>query len=291
MRILPDRKDKITVGSICAIGGFDGVHRGHQSIVSRVKTIAGSEYRTGIITFTPVPFFVMMGKPQICLTSRKEKESVFRSLGIDFIYYFGFTERFSRLSPERFVSMITRRIKPKAIVVGANFSFGFGKKGSARTLKELAAGSFTVHIIPPIKNGEVISSTRIRELLLLGNIKAANILLGREYEIHGRVIKGKGRGTRLGFPTVNLKISKGKLMPLDGVYSVHVLIDNRQYKGAMFCHQHFVEVHILDYKGILYERSVSVAIQRRIRAIKRFHNDNDLRTAIAADVEMIGKHN
>ncbi len=289
MKILFDRTDAITAGSVCAIGGFDGIHRGHQAIIQCVKEKANTKNHTGIITFIPIPFFVLKGRPEICLTSKREKEAVLREFGIDFIYYFKFTKKFSLLSPAQFVSRITEHVKPGAIVVGANFRFGNKQKGSVRTLRSLAKDKFTVHSVQPVMDGEKISSTRIRELLLLGNIQAANKLLGRDYEIHGRVVKGQGRGQHLGFPTININVTKDKLVPLDGVYAVRVLINDRQFDGAMFCRSRLLEVYMLDFKETLYGSYVTVAIQRRIRAIQQFSNNGDLSKAIAHDVAAVRK--
>ncbi len=290
MKILTERADRITVNSVCAIGGFDGVHRGHQAIIDRVMEIAGSERRAGVITFIPLPFFVTMGKPEICLTSRPEKEAVLGTLGVDFMYYFRFTAAFSAMSPDRFVARLAERIKPRAIVTGEDFRFGSGREGTIRLLRELAVNRFAVYTVPPVTDGEIISSTRIRELLLLGNIQAANRLLGREYEIHGRVIRGKGRGQSLGFPTINLRVAEGKLVPLDGVYAGLVFIGDLRYRGAMFCRHRLIEVHIVDFKGDLYDHRVKLTIQRRIRAIRRFNDDRDLVKAIVNDVALVRKY-
>jgi len=287
MKILMNKRDIITEGSVCGIGSFDGVHRGHQEIVKYMKRLACSKRRIGIITFNPLPFFVLKSVPIITLTLKKEKENIFRELGSDFIYYFKFSEEFSKLKPADFIDLIAECISPSAVAVGENFHFGKAREGSARVLKNLAQDKFSVHIIPRVEEDGTISSTRIRELLLLGHVKAANKLLGREYTVSGRVIKGKGKGTKLGFPTINIKVDKEKLLPLDGIYRVKVVIRNREYVGALFCRHDVVEVHVLDFSDNLYKKEVSVRLLERVRNIRRFLDDDALRAAIARDVETI----
>lgn len=287
MKILMNKRDTITHGSVCAIGSFDGVHRGHQEIVRYMKKLAHRKKRIGIITFTPLPFFVLRSAPIITLTLNKEKEDIFKELSIDFIYYFKFSREFSKLKPVAFVELIAECISPSAAVVGENFHFGEAREGSATVLKNLAQNKFLVHIVPRVTEDGIISSTRIRELLLLGQVKAANKLLGREYTVSGRVIKGKGKGTKLGFPTINIKVDKEKLLPLDGIYKVKVMIRNREYVGALFCRHDVIEVHVLDFSDNLHKEDVSVRLLERIRNIRRFLDDDALRAAIARDVETI----
>lgn len=287
MRVLASPCQKISKDAVCGIGSFDGVHRGHQAIVHRLKELAGTKTRTGIITFMPLPFFVIHSAPVLTLTLKREKERLFRDLGVDFMYYFKFTPLFASIPPQDFITLIARRIAPRAVVVGENFHFGRQRRGSAHMLKELTRNMFTVEILPRIIDDGTISSTRIRELLLLGHAEAARTLLGRPYSLSGTVIKGKGKGTVLGFPTINLKVNKEKLMPLDGVYKVHICIHGGSYLGAMFCRHELLEVHVLGFSGNLYRKKVTVDVLKRIRAIERFENDEALRRAIAYDVETV----
>jgi len=287
MIILLDKPNLVTKDSVCAIGSFDGVHRGHQAVVKRLKEHARTDIKIGIITFLPLPFFVLTSSPIIYLTVKREKEDIFRMLGVDFIYYFKFTQHFAQLSPDGFVELISRRIKPSAIVVGDNFHFGKNRQGSARSLKKVSEDHFTVDIMRRIKENGTISSTRIRELLLLGHIKAANRLLGRPYSLTGRVVRGKGKGAKIGFPTINITVQKEKLLPLDGVYKVQVMLKEGTYLGAMFCRNDLVEVHVIDFKGDLYRKEVTVHVECRIRGIEHFSDDKKLGVAIAHDIRTI----
>jgi riboflavin kinase/FMN adenylyltransferase len=287
MLVISNTKNAQTRNSICGIGSFDGVHRGHQQIVKHVKELTGPRQKSGIITFMPLPFFVLKHAPICCLTPKEEKEKILEKLGVDFIYYFEFSEKFSKLSPEGFVDLIALQIAPATVVVGENFHFGKMRQGSAQLLRTLAHDSFRVEIMPKLKDDGTISSTRIRELILLGNIKAANRLLGREYLISGAVIKGKGRGQRLGFPTINILPPEHKLIPLDGVYKVKVVIDKDEHLGAMFCRHDLLEVHIVDFSRDIYGKSVTTKFLERIRGIQHFSDDKALKSAIYEDIEKV----
>lgn len=287
MITLLNKRNSVTKDSVCAIGSFDGIHRGHQKIVKQLKKHAGTDRKIGIITFLPLPFFVLTHSPIIYLTVREEKEKLFRKLGIDYIYYFRFTKRFAQISPRDFIELIVRQINPAVIVVGDNFHYGKGREGSAAVLKKLGGSKFFVDIMPRVKAQGTISSTRIRELILLGHMKAANKLLGRPYSLTGRVVRGRGKGAKLGFPTINIRVPREKLMPLDGVYKVRVLLKQGHYLGAMFCRNDLIEVHIIDFSGDLYRKKVSVQVYHRIRSIEQFPDDDELSTAIAKDIELV----
>jgi riboflavin kinase/FMN adenylyltransferase len=287
MKVFINKSNALTKGSVCGIGSFDGVHRGHQAIVEHLKNLVHLKQKVGIITFIPLPFFVLKKASIFYLTPQKEKEKIFGDMGVDFIYYFTFTRKFAELEPAEFVQIIKNKIQPSIIAVGENFHFGKGRGGTAQFLKQNARNVFTVEILKSLEDEGTISSTRIRELLLLGHIKAANRLLGREYMISGRIMKGKGKGAQIGFPTINVKVPKDKLLPLDGVYKVRVSYDKYDLLGAMFCRHTIVEVHLISFSGNLYHKNVVIKVLERIRDIKEFSDDSALKAAIASDVKKI----
>lgn len=287
MHIFNDTGTAVTHGSVCAIGSFDGVHLGHQAIVNKALQIADRTSRIGVITFIPLPFFVLKNVPPIYLTVKQEKEGLFKKLGVDFIFYFTFDEKFATLTPDVFSDRLSTTIAPAHIVVGSNFHFGVTRTGSAQNLITLAGGRFQVHVVPPIEHNGTISSTRIRELLLLGHVVAANELLGREYSITGEVIKGRGKGSTLGFPTINVRAPGDKLLPLDGIYAARVHVGDRCLHGALFLRHDLVEVHIVDYHETLYGQEITVNFVKRIRGIESFADDASLSKAIADDVASV----
>ncbi|KPJ74064.1 hypothetical protein AMJ52_02150 [candidate division TA06 bacterium DG_78] len=287
MKVFINKSNILTRGSLCGIGSFDGIHRGHQTIVEYLKNLVHPRQKIGIITFIPLPFFVLKKAPIFYLTPRKEKEKIFREMGVDFIYYFTFTKKFAELEPAEFVKIIDKKIQPSIIVVGENFHFGKGRRGTAPFLKQNSYNIFEVKILKSLDDEGTISSTRIRELLLLGHIKAANRLLGREYMVSGTIIRGKGKGAQIGFPTINVKVPKDKLLPLDGVYKVCVSYDKYELLGAMFCRHTVVEVHLINFSGDLYHKEVVIKLLKRIRDIEEFPDDSALRAAIASDVKKV----
>lgn len=287
MRIIIPDQETAPAKVVCAIGGFDGVHRGHQAIINQVFSLAGKTMKTGVITFSPSPATVLKGTKAHLLTTEEEQTAIFQQLGLDFLFRIPFNRAFARLSPEAFFDFINRRIAPMAVVIGENFRFGHDQRGQARDLVELAHGFFPVTILPPVIDEGIISSTRIRELLLLGNVTVANRLLGRHYRITGTVIEGKGTGRLLGFPTINLEPPPAKLLPLEGVYRSRVFLNGASYAGAMFCSHRLVEVHLLDFEDRLYGQPVTIEILERLRDIVKFSNPEALRQAIAGDVAWI----
>lgn len=289
MLVIHDRADATTRDSVCGIGGFDGVHRGHQAIAAQIRQIAGTRQKAGIITFRPLPLFVLKRMPVFYLTPEREKEELFEKLGIDFIFYFEFSETLARQSPSEFIAMVEDKIAPSVIVAGDNFHFGSRRKGTAGVLQHLGMSRFDVRIVPGVADEGIISSTRIRELLLLGNVRAANRLLGRAYLVSGRVSRGKGKGANLGFPTINIVPPPDKLLPLEGVYKVEVSVDRGdvEYLGALFCRPDLIEVHMIGFSGDLYGKNVNIRFIERIRSIEHFADDRALAVAIASDIKKI----
>lgn len=289
MKIIIRREDPVTRGAVAALGGFDGVHRGHQTIIAEAKKLARGKNPVGLITFTPLPGSALKSNHALYLTTDREKESILNDLGLDFLYYFAFTLEFARRSPSDFVRMVSERIAPSAVVVGQNFHFGRDRKGNADLLSALAGESFKVHIKNALDDEGVISSTRIRELLLLGNVQAARRLFGRPYSMTGPVGSGKKVGQKLGFPTINILAPPEKLLPLDGVYRGRVAWDRQSHPGAVFCSHRLVEVHILDYREDMYGRVLTVEFLDRLRNVEKFLDADALKKAIASDVARIRK--
>ena len=284
--VIPDR-DPAVQNAVCAIGGFDGVHRGHQAIIKEAVAIAAGTRKTGVITFSPAPAAVLKGTRPLLLTPDDEQTAIFQDLGLDLLFRIPFTRDFAHMDPEAFVRFIADRIAPAAVVIGENFRFGRDRRGHARHLVDLARHAFPVKVMSPITDDGIISSTRIRELLLLGTVTVANRLLGRPYRVTGEVIEGKGAGRLLGFPTINIEPPPEKLLPLEGVYRSRVSVDGASYAGAMFCSHRLVEVHLLDFTGRLYDRPVTIEIMDRLRAAAKFPDREALRQAIADDIARI----
>ncbi len=288
-------------GLVLTIGGFDGVHLGHRAIIQAVQEEAQSRNaRSGLVTFEPHPAQLLHPEFPYLLTPHEEKKLVLAELGVDYVHVIGFDERIRNLAPEDFVlNEIVKPLKPIGVVIGADHRFGQNARGDVRLLAEiLAQYSIPLKIIPEVVHlGAPVRSTRIREHLVLGHIRLANELLGRRYEIMGRVVRGTGTGRKLGFPTVNVEpVSADKLIPADGVYAGYAELGGRIFPGAVNIGfkptfgstRRVVEVHLLDFQDeVTAGMPLTVRLLERIRPEQKFSDASALRAQIAADVVKI----
>lgn len=282
---------------VIAIGFFDGVHLGHQKVINEAcKTAKKMDLPCGIMTFTPHPKQVMGEKikiDQITPNIRKLKE--FEKLNIDVSYIVNFTKEFAKISPEEFVEFLLQ-LNVKGVIVGFDFTFGYKGLGTATTLKELAKGRFTVDIVEPFfYEDEKVSSTRIRDNLLNGNIEVVNKLLGRNYSFAGKVVQGFMRGRTIGFPTANLQLLDDYLPIKNGVYVVKVQYHNTYYSGVMNVgykptffddnSNHTYEIYIIDFSEDIYDEVLEVEVLDFIREEKKFDSIEGLKQQIKFDVQ------
>ena len=287
---------------VLTIGNFDGVHKGHLAIFDLVKERANAiDGQSVVMTFEPHPIKIMKpgnGPPLITMVEQKLK--LIDDAGIDVIFCIPFTKEFASISARDFVqSILLEKIGMKELVVGYDYAFGRNREGNIQLLKEMGNHlGFSVHVVEPIHvDNRLVSSTSIRELVQEGNLSEAKRLLGRDYQISGRVVKGKNRGGRLlGFPTANLKVVD-ELTPKVGVYAVTVVIDHQVYEGLTnigynptFGNGVFsVETHVLDFSGDLLDKTIKVNFIQRLRDEKTYSSVRDLADQIARDVERARK--
>lgn len=283
--------------SHATIGSFDGIHRGHQALLKPL--IAGARAAgtaSVLITFEPHPRCVI--DPNHCpplLTTLEEKTWLLDQIGLDHMIVIPFTARVAALSATAFMERLLRGIELRRVVVGQNHRFGHGQGGDPSFLRKFGARrGFTVDVAPTITRGrEPISSSRIRRLVLLGQVRAAAQLLGRDYLIRSTVEQGAKRGRQLGFPTANLQIAPNKLIPPNAIYASRVGIDGQTYSGATSIglrptfggNTLTVEVFVLDFDRDLYDRLITVWFAHRLRAEKRFASVPALQRQMARDVE------
>lgn len=284
---------------VVTLGNFDGVHLGHQEILSRVRKKAEEIKGTSIVyTFHPHPFSVLtQGRQFLTITTLDEKLKLIEESGIDYLICEPFTVEFSHITAHRFVEdILFRRIGVREIFVGEDYSFGSKRQGNVFYLMKMGKiFNFRVSIIEAIPVGNIIvKSSKIREFIQLGEVSVANRLLGRNYSLTGRVIKGKGRGALLGFPTANIKPSK-PLYPGVGVYAVWVSLGNQSYPGAMNIgynptfhdRELSLEVHILDFDRSIYDQDLKISFVARIREEKAFSSPGELIAQMEKDVSEI----
>ena len=292
-------KDKYE-NMVLGLGNFDGVHLGHQVLITEVVKRAGEQAGIpAIFTFEPHPAAVLtpQNMPPMLLT-RQAKQSLISRLGVKLLLEVPFTNEFARITPDEFVDQILyRELGAMAIYVGYNFTFGYRGSGTAGQLKELGSRhGIEVHIIPPVKHEhQPVSSTVIRQHILTGDVIEARKLLGYYPFLEGTVVSGERRGSQLGFPTANLEMPIDVIVPANGVYTVKVQIDGDTYWGVAnigtkptFHGQNpkrNLEVHLLDFCQDLYGKKIVVLFTRRIREEIRFQSVAELVEQIHRDID------
>ncbi|MEV5024707.1 bifunctional riboflavin kinase/FAD synthetase [Paenibacillus sp. LPE1-1-1.1] len=280
-----------------AIGHFDGVHRGHQNVIRRaVNEAKGSDMLSAVLTFDPHPKEVLGQGEQYyrCLTPLDVKTALFAELGVDLVFIMRFDPEFASVSPERFVDEVLRTLRAKNVVVGFDFNFGHKGLGNSDALKQLGHPDISVHVIEPLfENGIKVSSTYIREALEQGDIKLAERLLGRPYEVTGSVVHGDKRGRTIGFPTANLQINGPYITPRLGVYAITAWIGDKAYPGVMnfglkptFNKQELqpvMEAHLFDFDSDIYGEQLRLQFLSFIRSEKKFDSITELIEQIGSD--------
>jgi riboflavin kinase/FMN adenylyltransferase len=284
--------------SFVTIGNFDGVHLGHIPILKKLIEEAHGENRKAVvITFDPHPKKVLRPdiRPFYLLTSVEEKTKLLEDIGLDGLILIPFDLNFSKMTAESFVcDILWDKLHIRKIFVGHDYSFGKSKTGNKIFLAEFGKRlGFEVDIINAVKlDDETISSTRLRHLILDGDVRTAARLLGRPYNISGIVVSGKKRGSILGIPTANIKPEK-ELIPAQGVYAVISHVEKDRYKGVLnigfnptFSDTELsVEVYLLDFSGDIYGKKVEVLFIERIRDEVKFENPEQLVKQIWKDID------
>ncbi len=299
--LIPCDRRKIPVRekpTLVALGNFDGVHLGHQRILSSLVEDARSRGLAPLlITFEPHPaHFFQPEKAPALLTTLDEKNRLLKKWPLEVICL-RFTDEIAGLEPEEFVtSVLLETLNCREVFLGHDHRFGKGARGDADLLRRLLpGGEKAVHLAPPLTwDGEVVSSSAIRGHLLAGNLERANHLLGRPYLCLGEVEAGDGRGKELGFPTANIRLqSPVKLLPQNGVYGGYLEWKGVDYPAAInigirptFDSQKTkLEVHVLDFKADIYGQKVGVKLLFHLRKEEKFATSSDLRQQIRRDVE------
>ena len=259
-----------------AVGVFDGVHRGHQALVRHLREDAQSAgARPVAATFDPLPIEVLAPHaPPSALTDAEERVTLLRSAGAAAVVVFTFDQTFAAMSAREFVERILGAGEVRRIVVGGDFRFGRGREGDVGALSALAGerGASVEVVDAVVARGEAVSSTRIRNVLLAGDVRGASELLGRPHAVPGRVAHGDRRGRALGYPTINVATPRQRLLPRDGIYATWVEMGATRYAAASSLGvrptfggtERLLESYLLDFSGEVYGESVRVAFVERI---------------------------
>lgn len=288
-----DKKHSTTI----TIGTFDGVHIGHRKILERLINSAKiGKHKATVLTFFPHPRMVLQKDSDIrLLNTLEEKVQILEQLGLDYLIVHPFTKAFSRLSATEFVKdILVGQLHVKKIIIGYDHRFGRNRNADIKDL--IAFGElydFDVEEIPAQEVDAVsVSSTKIRKALEMGDIATANAYLGYDYMLTGNVIKGKGLGRKLNFPTANLQISETyKLIPKNGVYVIHCRLRQQTVFGMMNIGfnptvdgtEKSIEVHFFDFTEDIYGEKIQISLLNRIRDERKFDSLEGLKKQLEAD--------
>jgi len=283
-----------------AIGVFDGVHLGHQQVIR--QTVSDAEQHEAIavvLTFDRHPSSVVApDRVPSLIYSLPQKLRAIETLGADTTLLIAFDQAFSQQTGEQFIRGLARDFgHTHSICVGSEFSFGHKRSGNVASLQKLGVElHFITHGLAAVAlDGQVVSSTRIREAIRSGQLDAASQMLGRGYALAGEVVRGDQLGGKLGFPTANLGVT-GRVLPPTGVYAVHAHVQQKSFRAVLNLGARptlnrsapplRAEAHLLDFDGDLYGQELELTFAERLRDERKFPSLDALRTQIAEDIQM-----
>jgi riboflavin kinase/FMN adenylyltransferase len=282
------------------VGTFDGVHRGHKALLQRLFVAAqDTGTRPTLLTFDPHPQMILGGKGCTeVLNTKDEKLQLLSELDLDTVVILEFNQQLASLDAANFIERILiGQLNMKHFVIGYDHLFGKNRQGNYELAKSLAGKyGYTVEMVGPvIDNGNPIKSSAIRRELKTGDYESAAAMLGYRYFLTGDVIKGHGMGKKLGYPTLNLNVPPGKLLPKDGVYAAWVEIDNIKYPGMAYIGGRLtfgdqticVEVNLFDFDGDALGKTVKLILQKYTRTPVKFDSQEQLVAALAKDEKVV----
>ena len=282
--------------TVLVLGYFDGLHKGHQALFAEARKMAAEKHlKIAVLTFPESPklaFVRYQPSLMLHLTSPEERLQQLENLGVDYLYLVDFTSQFARNTAEQFFTKYISRLKAKAVIAGFDYHFGSDRR-SAEDLEKLFEGQ--VIVVPSVNfNGAKISSTRIRETVLAGNVAESNQLLGYSLSTRGIVVHGNARGRTIGYPTANLAPLDRVILPADGVYVVDVEHDGQIYRGMASVGKNVTfegdelrfEANIFDISQDIYGDTIRIFWLDKIRDMVKFDNVDELVKQLQADEEI-----
>jgi len=301
MRIIKDlaeiqRDEK----SVITLGTFDGLHLAHQQIVEEVINKSNKiNGRNFLLTFEPHPRKIIPGRNDVKLLSTlEEKIEILDNIGLQNLFVINFTQEFSKQSPEEFVKKyMVEGTGLSEIVIGYDHHFGKGRDGNFELLQEMGRKyNFKVTLVPEYSvDGETVSSTKIRNALLVGDVVKAGKMLGRLYSFKGKIVRGDGRGRKLGFPTANISVSTNdKLIPAKGIYAAECTVQDEKYFGLLSLGSRptfhkdgeiIPEFYIFDFDRDIYDEVMQVELIEKIRNEEKFGSVDELISQMKKDEE------
>lgn len=285
--------------TLLAIGVFDGVHAGHRYLLKQLQKRAAEKHLlSGVLTFNPHPQSVLHPDDQLpWLSNLEDRVTTLQQLGVNIVAVLTFTPELAQLTAQDFMSLLKKYLKMRGIMVGPDFALGRGGEGNISLLRTLGNQmEFSVEVISPYTiNGELVSSTLIRQALIQGDMKRVEKLMGHHFYLRGKVITSDKRGRALGFPTANLESKPQQALPNNGIYATITHVDGKQFPSATNIGtrptfgegRKMVENHLLNYKGNLYSKEIMVEFVQKLRDEKRFASSEELKTQIEKDVRKV----
>ena len=279
------------------IGTFDGVHLGHQHLLQRLRAAAADRGLLALaLTFRNHPRNVLNPEAKLQhVTTLEDRLALIRDQGVDQVVALDFTKELSLIKAPDFVALLRDSLRMKGLVVGPDFALGHRREGDVPTLRSLGAEmGFWVEAVEPLQLGSsVIRSSEMRGLIVQGNVEEAAHLMGRLYSLTGTVVEGDRRGRLLGFPTANLDLDPGLVVPADGIYATWAIVESRRYQAAtgigvrptFGSGQRTVEAFILDFEGDIYGKALTLEFASRLRDEQAFSTAEALIEQMKVDVE------
>jgi riboflavin kinase/FMN adenylyltransferase len=283
--------------TLLSVGVFDGVHLGHQRLLTHLRDEAKSKsWLSGVVTFKSHPEVVLTGENKLLwLNDLETRVTLLRSLGIDIVVALPFSSELARLTARRFVQLLQQHLKMRGLIIGPDFALGRNREGDAEKLRILGQEmGFSVEVIPEVViDGYVVSSSTIRQALAEGDMKKVEKLIGRLFSLSGQVVSGDKRGRALGFPTANLDIKPGQALPGDGVYATISHTDddflpsvtNIGVRPTFGGSKRLVETYILDFEGNLLGKRLTIDLVDKLRDEERFDTVEKLKAQMRKDVK------
>ena len=282
--------------TVLVLGYFDGLHKGHQALFAEARKMAAEKHlKIAVLTFPESPklaFVRYQPSLMLHLTSPEDRLQQMENLGVDYLYLIDFTSQFARNTAEQFFEKYISRLKAKVVIAGFDYHFG-SDRGNAEDLEKLFDGQ--VIVVPSVNfNGEKVSSTRIRETVLAGNVAESNQLLGYSLSTRGIVVHGNARGRTIGYPTANLAPLDRVILPADGVYVVDVEHDGQMYRGMASVGKNVTfegdelrfEANIFEFSQDIYGDTIRIFLLDKIRDMVKFDNVDKLVKQLQADEEI-----
>ena len=290
---IPQKKENLSL----ALGFFDGIHKGHKKVIqSAVDFAKKNNLKSAVVSFTEHPCCLLLNRNPEYIITLEDKIKKIKDLGVDYLYLLNFDEKFSDMTKEKYFEFLCKYTCPKAITTGFNHYFAKNKQGDTKFLNEICSKNNIVYQkIEPVEiEGNIVSSSAIRNALLCADFVTVEKMLGYNFYIEGEVVKGKALGAKIGFKTINIDYPQKIIKIPYGVYCTEVKMNNKKYKAVTnwgikptVSNESIpvLESHITDFDRNVYGQNAQITFLCKIRDEKKFDTLSDLKFQIAKDVE------